>query len=132
MLDAFARALSNGQARNFEQYVDQLRQQNPAYGWPSDNGVTAKAGKFYVATEDPRVKTIMRRYLMQHLKDNNDDYFVIHTVSNGQTDVYDTGSTNDELPAPRIPNIRRVEVGTYGTAGNPNTLRMAIKVNFIR
>ena len=132
LLDSFARALSEGAAKTFEQYIDLLRKGNPAIGFPGDEGVTAKAGKIYVATDSASIRTIMRRHLMKVLKEADDDYFAIYTVSTNRTDVYDTGSSNSELQAPRIPNIRRVELGTYGSAGTPNQLRLAIKVNFTK
>ena len=132
LLDSFARAHSDGAAKTFEEYIDLLRKGNPAIGFPGDEGVTAKAGKIYVGTANSNVKTIMRRHLMKVLKEGADDYFAIYTAASARTDIYDTGSSNSELQAPRIPNIRRVVLVTYGSAGTSGQIRLAIKVNFIK
>lgn len=129
-LDSFVRAYTNGKASTFEQYIDGMRKLDSTIGWPSDEDVTAKAGKFYIGTDDPAVRTTLRRRLMTQLHESHDDYFVIYTRGNGQVDIYDTGSSNNELPAPKVPNIRRVQAGTYGSAGTEGTMRVAIKVNF--
>lgn len=131
-LDSFIRAYTNGKAKTFEQYIDGMRRVDSAIGWPDDEGVTAKAGKFYIGTADPAVRTSTRRRLMSHLHETHDDYFVIYTRGNGQVDIYDTGSANKELAAPKVPNIRRVEAGTYGSAGTEGKMRIAIKVNFTK
>lgn len=132
LLDSFARAHSEGKARTFEEYIDLLRKGNPAIGFPGDEGVTAKAGKIYVGTDNSNVRTLMRRHLMKILKEGDDDYFAIYTAATGRTDIYDSGSSNSELQAPRIPNIRRVVLGTYGSAGTAGQIRLAIKVNFTK
>jgi len=131
-LDSFIRAYTNGKAKTFEQYVDGMRKIDSSYGWPDDEDVIAKAGKFYIGTDDPAARTTVRRRLMTHLHETHDDYFVIYTASTGQVDIYDTGSSNKELTAPKVPNIRRVEIGTYGSAGTEGKMRMAVKVNFVK
>lgn len=132
LFDAFARAHSNGKARTFEQYIDLLRETNPAIGFPGDEGVTAKAGKFHIGTDDSKIRTLVRRHLMDHLRAASDDYFVIYTDSNNQIKIFDTGSVNNAIQVPKIPNIRRVELSTYGAAGTAGTYRLALKVNFTK
>jgi hypothetical protein len=131
VLDAFARAHSNGTAKTFEDYVDLLRKENRAVGFPGDPGVTAKAGKFYVPATDPKTRSLMRKYIMDTLKNNDDDYFAIHTFNTGETDMFDTGSTNHEVQAGKLPNIRVVRAETYGSAYK-GAMRIAIKVIFQR
>ena len=133
IINAFIRAYTNGKAKNLDHYIDVMRKKvDDSIGYPTDEGVTAPAGKLYVATDDSKVRNIMRRYLMDHLKGNNDDYFVIYTRSTGDIELYDTGSANSELSAPRVPNIRRVILETYGSAGTPGKMRLAIKVQFAK
>lgn len=131
VLDAFARSVSGGVSKTFEDYVDLLRKDNPAIGYPGDPGVTARAGKFYVPAEDPKTRSLMRKYIMDTLKNNSDDYFALHTFNSGQTDMYDTGSTNHTVEASKLPNIRVVRGETYGTAYK-GAMRVAIKVIFQR
>ncbi len=131
VLDAFARAHSNGAVRTFTEYVDLLRQENTKIGFPGDPGVTAIAGKFYVPADDAKTRSVMRKYIMDTLHNNADDYFAIYTFNNGQTDFYDTGSTNQAIPATKLPNIRVVRAETYGSAYK-GAMRIAIKVIFRR
>ena len=130
VLDAFARAHSGGVSKTFEDFVDLLRKDNPAIGFPGDAGVT-KSGKFYVPAEDAKTRTMMRKYIMDTMKNNSDDYFAIHTFNDNVTELYDIGSTNHEVPAKKLPNIRVVRAETYGGAYK-GAMRIAIKVIFQR
>lgn len=133
VINAFIKAYTNGKAKNLDHFIDVMRKKvDDSIGYPTDEGVSAPAGKLYVATDDGKVRNTMRRYLMDHLHSNNDDYFVIYTRATGDIELYDTGSANNELPAPRVPNIRRVILETYGSAGTPGKMRLAIKVQFAK
>lgn len=114
MLDAFARAESGGKAKTFTDFVDLARKTDPSRGWPGDHAdVPATGGIFFSSTDATTIDTIRRR-LMSILQANHNDYFVITTANTGRVDVYDVGTTNPTLKAPRLPNISRIIVKTYG------------------
>jgi len=125
--DAFARGYSDGDARNFTELMDTVRaSEGHAYGWPGDEGVTNLSGKFARVTNNPKVKTQMRRILIDKLKNSGDDYYVI--VTNGKIAFYDIGDANKILDAAKLPNIKNVYVDTYGGADPKNRARLGIKV----
>lgn len=130
ILDAFARSHSNGRTKSFTEYVDYLRSNSPEVGFPDDEGVgSSRSGKFYVSIEDTKTKSLIRKYLVDSLKANSDDYFAIHTFNTGRVDIYDIGSANNLLQVKKLPNIRLARIETYGGAYK-NSMRLAIKVLF--
>lgn len=114
VLDAFARAETNGEAKTYTEFVDKRREIDPSRGWPGDHPTVPKTGGMSFSSTNPKTIQVIRRRLMDQLKANNDDYFVIVTGNTTTVDIYDVGSTHPEIQAPRIPNIRRIVVKTYG------------------
>lgn len=137
MLDAFARAESGGEARTFTDLIDIKRQTDPTRGWPGDSPEVPKTGGIFFSSTNPKTIEVVRRRLMNHLKTNHDDYFVIATRNTGAIDIYDVGTTHPEIQAPRIPIIRRIVVKTYGgghhskTTGQYNA-RVTVKAVFAK
>ena len=131
VLDLFAKYVSIGVVDTFEHYVDLKRTTNSSVGFPGDPGVIVKSGKFYVPVEDVKIRSRLRPLIVNTLTANSDDYFAIHTLDSGATDVYDIGSTNSNFSANRLPNIRSIRCETYGSSYK-SAMRIAIKVVFKR
>lgn len=135
MFDVFARAYSDGKARNFTQLVELMREQDTKYGWPGMEGVEAKSGRFYIRTDNTKVRSNLRRQLVTMMNQSGDDYFVIIDRNTGEPHIYDIGSGDDVIQAAKMPSIKNVIVDSYGSGHlskktGQYAARLAIKAVF--
>jgi len=106
----------------YKNYVD------PRYGYCSDRGLTPKSGKVPrdFITSDPKILSIIRDKILEHLSESGDEYFVVYTTSNKTADIYAVGE-NNVLKAIPFPKIVSAQLGTYGGCSSGAT-RVGFKI----
>jgi len=129
-LNAFARNYTDGKITSFTELVDATNGKSSKFGFPGDKGV-AKSGSVYFSTDEPAHLSKMRKYILQSLRDNGDEYFAVYNRGTHTVDYFYTGLGPNPLKAKRIPNFKQMVVDTYGGAYK-NKMRVGIKVKLAR
>lgn len=128
LLDDFAKILSNGESKNFTELVDSYREKDQTIGFPGDEGV-GKSGKLpsEFRVTDSALLSKFRKELLDHFKDGNDNYFVIHNRTSDEVDIYHTGHKSNPLKAPILPDLKQFDVRTYG-GPSAGAMRVGLKI----
>lgn len=135
VINRFVRNLTNGQHKDFVQWIDTLREEDISIGFPGDAGVRQISGSLPKGrTVSKRAGADMRKYhrlILRHLEEKNIHYFVFYY--NNQPHIYHTSGPNP-LNAVRLPHPVAVMLDTYGKPGK-NTfpygqMRLALKATF--
>ena len=89
---------------------------NPSVGLCGDPEPVPKSGKLprEFVTKDSSLLAIIRDNVVEHLRDSNDDYFVVYTRSSQEADIYSTGGGGNPLKAIAVPPFAEAGLMTYG------------------
>lgn len=89
---------------------------NPSVGLCGDPEPVPRSGKLprEFITKDASLLDIIRDKVVEHLRESNDDYFVVYTRSSEEADIYSTGGEDDPLEAIPVPAFMQAGLMTYG------------------
>jgi len=89
---------------------------NPSVGLCGDPEPVPKSGKLprEFVTKDVTLLNIIRDKVVEHLRESNDDYFVVYTRSSEEADIYSTGGETNPLKANPVPAFIQAGLMTYG------------------